>query len=135
MEEDQNLTHFAVWICVEGEEHVTTLLHNESSLVGSENINLATDVRVPGRVKGQHSFYKEIGADEYIVSVVEKGYRLVFDEVPPPSFTRNNKSALSNKEFVYKELLRLESLGCIKRVKEQPYVVLPLSAVSLRSGD
>ena len=30
------------------------------------------------------------------------------------------------------ELLRLEALGCIVRVKEQPYVVLPLSVVYSR---
>ena len=30
------------------------------------------------------------------------------------------------------ELLRLEQLGCISRVKERPYIVLPLSVVFSR---
>ena len=30
---------------------------------------------------------------------------------------------------MWEELLRLESLGCISRVQEQPKVVLPLSVV------
>lgn len=127
--EDLNLTQFANWESKEGEEHIPTLLLNESPLIDKENANLATDARVPGRVRGHHEFYREIGADEYIVKVVENGYKLVFDSLPPNSFSRNNRSALDNKEFVYNELLRLEELGCIKRVKEQPRVVLPLSAV------
>ena len=73
--------------------------------------------------------YKEIVADPYIVNLVRNGYRLEFDEEPPDSFTCNNKSALLNKEFVLEELLRLEQLGCIERVDQQPKVVLPLSAV------
>ena len=63
------------------------------------------------------------------MNLVKNGYRLEFDAEPPASFTKNNKSALNKKEFVLKELLRLEQLGCIVRVQEQPKVVLPLSAV------
>ena len=36
---------------------------------------------------------------------------------------------MEKKDFVYSELLRLEDLGCLKRVNTQPRVVLPLSAV------
>ena len=55
---------------------------------------------------------------------------LVFEDSPPPaSFTANNRSALEDQAFVRAELERLEILGCIKRVEEQPLVVLPLSRV------
>ena len=36
---------------------------------------------------------------------------------------------LKESDFAYSELLRLESLGCIERVSEQPYLCLPLSVV------
>ena len=131
---DHDFSSLIAWDHIEGEEHIPQLLHNESGLVDKMNLNLATDVRVPGRLKGHHEVYKEIGADDYIVELIENGYKLVFDEVPPKSYTRNNKSALMKNTFVYDESMRLEKLGCIKRVSSQPHVVLPLSVVYSKSG-
>ena len=125
--EDLDLTPFFIWNNVEGEEHIPKLLLNEFE--SQSDINLATDTRVPGRIKGQHEFYKNIGADPYICNVVKNGYKLEFDELPPTSFTENNKSALQKPDFMLKELLRLEELGCIERVLQKPTVVLPLSVV------
>ena len=72
----------------------------------------------------------EIGAEGFIVGVVKNGYKLVFeDRPPPPSFTVNNRSALEDPAFMRAELSWLEGLGCIKRVVERPYVVLPMSRV------
>ena len=91
---------------------------------------LATDSRVPGRVRGKERKYLEIGAEKYIMDVVRDSYKLVFeDRLPPPSFTVNKRSALEDPAFVRAELSRLEGLGCIKRVVERPYVVLPMSRV------
>ena len=131
---DHDFSSLIAWDHIKGEEHIPPLLHNESGLVDKMNLNLATDVRVPGRLKGHHEVYKEIGADDYIVELIENGYKLVFDEVPPKSYTRNNKSALMKNTFVYDELMRLEKLGCIKRVSSQPHEVLPLSVVYSKSG-
>ena len=121
MDGEIDLSPFSAWSCAEGEEHIPQLLMNEDE--ESSNVNLATDCRVPGRIKGRHAVYQEVGADPYITRLVEKGYRLEFDDIPPPSYTKNNKSALLKSDFVYKELLRLETLGCIKRVDKQLKVV------------
>ena len=129
MDIDNDLAVFSVWEAKDGEEHVSKLLLNEAVKGEEINLNLATDSRVPGRIKGHHDIYEEIGADPYIINLVKNGYRLEFDREPPPSFTKNNKSALNKKDFVLQELLRLEKLGCIQRVESQPKVVLPLSAV------
>ena len=53
----------------------------------------------------------------------------MFEEEPPPSYLRNNRSALDRPEFVKKELARLEELGCIVRVNHRPRVVNPMSVV------
>lgn len=91
---------------------------------------LTTDSKVPGRIRGKQEEYRELGAEEYIIDLVTNGYKLVFeDEPPPPSFTPNNRSALEDPAFVRAELDRLELLGCIERVEEPPRVVLPLSRV------
>ena len=89
MDNEQDFSNLLAWGNVEGEEHIPQLLHNESGLVDKLNVNLATDTRVPGRVKGHQEVYKDIGADDYIVELVENGYKLVFDSLPPRSYTKN----------------------------------------------
>ena len=110
----------------EGESHVPFSFTNQSEHSGKA---LVTDSRVPGRLLGMHLKYEEFGAEEYVVETVRSGYRLLFDEEPPASFCRNNKSALSDSVFVRAELERLEQLGCIVRVEQRPHVTLPLSSV------
>ena len=80
--------------------------------------------------------YEEAGASEYIKDTVRLGYKLVFiDNKPPPSnFRENKRSALSKPVFLYEELLRLESLGCTKRVNSRPHIVNPCSIVYSKNG-
>ena len=84
----KDLTSFAEVVWEQGED---ILVDNVEGVVGKPD---STDSRVPGRILGCQEVYGLCGADPYILSVVEKGYFLEFDEVPPPSFTKNNKSAL-----------------------------------------
>ena len=85
---------------------------------------------MPGRIRGRHKAYRELTDQEYIINTIRHGYKLVFEDGPPPaSFMANNRSALKDPAFVWTELERLESLRCIGRVVEQPLVVLPLSRV------
>ena len=120
---DRDLSGWDRQEAAEGEEHLcsTTYVRQASPLT--------TDAKVPGRIKGHQTFYKKIGAEPYVVQIVRDGYKLELDTIPPPSFTCNNKSALTNINFVTAELARLERLGCVRRVAEQPTVVLPLSLV------
>ena len=111
------------------EEGVAKLLINNSNYLGRK---LSTDSRVPGRI-GNPEFYdfwkNELKASDFILDTVKNGYKFPFKEAPPPSFTKNNKSFFENRTFAYEELLRLESLGCISRVSERPFITLPLSVV------
>ena len=69
-----------------------------------------TNTAVPGRLLGRVEAYEEAGASEYIKDTVRWGYKLVFiDNKPPPrNYRANNRSALSNSEFLLKQLLHLE---------------------------
>ena len=120
---DLDLTGWSRLQAQEGEEQ---LYAGHSLLQGKLP---STDSRVPGRILGRHAFYTQLGAEPYIVQTVKYGYKLEFQTLPPPSFTANNKSAKDNMTFVKTELLRLQALGCIERVGEQPTIVLPLSLV------
>lgn len=96
-----------------------------SSLGGDEKRS-----EVPGRLRGRREAYVKLCAEEYVLLTVEKGYKLVWkDGPPPPACTRNNKSARERPEFVQEEVKRLEDIGCLKRVFRRPTVVLPLSVV------
>ena len=60
---------FAPWDevqCDEGEEHLCGLVAVEAPLLVLPS--LATDTRVPGRLRGRHLEYEALGAEPYIVS-------------------------------------------------------------------
>ena len=82
---------------------------------------------------GKLSAYEEAGASDYVLDTVREGYKLVFvDGVFPPSdFRENNSSALKQNDFLFEELQRLESLGCLRRVQSRPHIVNPCSVVFL----
>ena len=111
------------------ESDLAKVLVNNSNYVGKK---LSTDSRVPGRI-GKPEYFDywrdTLKASDYILSVLQEGYKFPFDAIPPESYCRNNKSFLQNRDFGYAELLRLEALGCITRVSSKPYLVLPLSVV------
>ena len=90
-----------------------------------------TNSAVPGRLLGRIEAYQLAGASDFILETVRYGYKLVFidNKSPPSSFKENNKSALNKPSFLYEELLRLESLGCTKRVNSRPHIVNPCSVV------
>ena len=99
-QQDDNFEHFAAFEIHEGEEHVPKLLMNEALGGDKFNLNLATDSRVPGRVLGHHEVYKEIGADPYIVNLVQNGYRLEFDQEPPTaSLSQKEVEKIATKKF------------------------------------
>ena len=89
-----------------------------------------TNISVPGRIKGKLKAYEEAGASEYVLNTVREGYKLVYenDEFPPSDFRENNSSALAKNDFLYEELLRLESLGCIRHVQSRPHIVNPFAS-------
>ena len=74
-------------------------------------------------------FYEQIGADEEVVKWVRHGYELKLKSWLEASFTKNNRSALDDPDFVWHKLRRLVQLGVMKVVEERPRVVNALSVV------
>ena len=106
-------------------------LSNDTEYFGRK---LTTDVRVPGRInKLQFRDYwlNVLKPSDLLKDTIINGYKLPFvdNKLPPPSFERNNLSARLDEEFIRAEILRLESLGCVRRVNQRPYIVLPISSV------
>ena len=128
MEDDFDCRQF-VFDLPEEEAGVAEILVNNARYAGKQ---LATDRRVPGRIgKPEYfPFWRDtLKASDFILKTISEGYTFPFKSIPPSDFCKNNQSMLKNRDFALQELLRLESLGCIERVNEKPYLCLPLSVV------
>ena len=55
---------------------------------------------MPGSLKNHIQFWRSIGTSQFILVVIDEGYRISFYSAPPPSFLCNNKSALAHPSFV-----------------------------------
>ena len=78
-------------------------------------------------LKNNLGFWRSRSAPDFILSIIENGYRLPFISFPLPVKLRNNKSARLHAAFVDQAVLELVNSGRVRMVKEQPLVVNPLS--------
>ena len=80
-----------------------------------------------GNLSGNIGKWKDIGANEYIIDVIENGYKIPLLHIPDSIVLDNNKSARDNTKFVTEEIEKLINKGCVSPVTEKPYVVNPLT--------
>ena len=81
-------------------------------------------VIVKGRLREKIQYWKDIGANETILQIIQEGYRIPFLENPLGVFLSNNRSARDHKEFVIKAIQELLSTGRVKEVEKPPHVVI-----------
>lgn len=101
-----------------------------------ENSVVVSNLSVKGRLKDSYAFWKDtLCADNDILTVIRDGYVIPF-RVKPPSFVmRNNRSALSNSDFVESAIQDLLTKHCAYEVPFIPHNVNPLSvAINNSSG-
>ena len=84
-------------------------------------------LNVKGNLRVHIDFWKSIGAPNFILSVIENGYRLPFASFPEPVKLKNNKSARLNTDFVDEAIRELVLSGRVCEVSQEPLVVNPLS--------
>ena len=69
-----------------------------------------------------------MGASNFILEVIRKGYALPFVKEPEPAVFGNNQSAKNHPDFVTSEILRLLDQGCVKEVtRVEVHTINPLS--------
>ena len=80
-----------------------------------------------GRLKEKLDFWKEIGAGNWVIKILNHGYALPFRSEPEPAIFRNNRSALDTTDFVIKELLDLLDSGRVREVDfSEVHILNPL---------
>ena len=89
---------------------------------------------VRGRFKLCISFWRSLGASQFILNVVSQGYKIPFFELPTPFFKANNASALSNSSFVSQAVNELLHAYLVEEIFCVPDIVNPLSVSTRSSG-
>lgn len=89
-------------------------------------------ILVRGRLRKNLQFWRDIGANSFILDMIEHGYKIPFYSSPEQGFYKNNLSALSEPEFVSEAIQDLLDRSLIEKVCKPPTVVNPLT-VSVQS--
>jgi hypothetical protein len=92
------------------------------------------DISPIGRLRNRYTVWKEAGACEAVLGIIDQGYRLPFKEIPVHTVMNNNKSARDNPGFVEKEISKLVDIGSVSEVFNPPLVVNPLTVAYNREG-
>ena len=84
-------------------------------------------VNVKGNLRRNFDFWKHIGTPSFILNVIERGYLLPFISFPEPVVFKNNRSSLSNADFVEVVIRNLVESGRVLHKRVSSRVVNPLS--------
>lgn len=83
---------------------------------------------VKGKLKTCLPYWKNVlKASEFVIDVIESGYKIPFVETPPPFYAKNNRSSLDHPEFVKSAILDLLRKHCIAEVDTPPHCCNPLT--------
>ena len=93
-----------------------------------------TPINVKGRLKNSIEFWRNINTSEFILDVIQYGYKIPLLNEPESVFLRNTKSALDNKEFVENAIMDLVNANSVLQVSNRPHVVNPLTVSFNSSG-
>jgi hypothetical protein len=80
---------------------------------------------VKGNLKKHIQYWKDIGANEFILGTISEGYVIPFSSNPPSMCFKNNRSAFQNHDFVDTAIDESVDNGCAIKVPFKPYVVSP----------
>ena len=91
-------------------------------------------VVVKGRLRENIAFWQNIGASNWLLSVICEGYCLPFVELPQVKFFQNHKSALCNAAFVSAMISKLLKSGTLVEVSPKDLLVCSPLGVAMNSS-
>ena len=93
-------------------------------------------ILVKGRLKKHLSFWRSIGSSEFVLDVIEKGYKIPLYSMPDQKICKNNRSALLEPEFVTEAIGDLLDRGLTEKCNKinPPCIINPLTVSAQTSG-
>ena len=92
-------------------------------------------ISVHGRLKPCVSFWRGIGASEFVLKIIECGYFLCFTALPPPKIICNSPSVFSHAEFVSSHIRDLYFSSAVEEAPLASLVVVsPLGVLPKKNG-
>lgn len=95
----------------------------------------STVLQAKGSLRSNISFWHDIGAPEFTLSIIQDCYRLLFQTIPSGNVLRNNMFSLHYPKFVEETILELLHTYRVEEVQAHtPYMVNPLTVSVQPSG-
>ena len=91
------------------------------SAAGLNNLRPTGVISVKGRLCDHLAYWKNIGANRFVLGIIQTGYRMPLSAYPPRSIFPNNRSALMHTEFVTSEIETLLATGRVVEMAMAPH--------------
>ena len=112
------------------------IIDNDAHALDSvhEFLENSCSVGVKGRLLAHLTFWNSIGASEFIIDTISRGYIIPFLTTPPKACFKTNRSTLEHPVFVKSAITKLITAGFIVECLSPSPVVNPLSVAIQSSG-
>ena len=98
------------------------------------DIDTAAQPPVRGRIRKCIDFWRSLEVSQFILNVINQGYKIPFFHLPTPFSKANNVSARNNSTFVSEAVNELLKLDLMEEIFCAPDIVNPLSVSTRTSG-
>ena len=108
------------------------LLENEQYPFELEEFSHSSFVQ--GKLRSCIDFWRSINCSDFILDVIDNGYKILFENAPTSFSFKNRGSTNKHSDFVNQSILELIDLGCIKEFSNPPEFCNPLHVAVQSSG-
>ena len=90
---------------------------------------------IQGKLRANFLFWRDVvRASEFVLDIIQNGYKILFRESPLPYSIENRSSALHQRSFVQGAISELLTRGCIRETPVYPQFCNPLHVAVQSSG-
>ena len=108
----------------DADSEITDYVFNDKIHKTLEIISGKRSIHSPSSLK----YYKEeLGANQYVMTILEQGLKFPFRQLPDNYEEKNNRSVQDNERLVWDKMMEWEEAKYIRRVTVKPKCVNPLS--------